>query len=69
MIEKIMKTLIVTPESEKDLKFLKTLLKKLGYRVQELSEEELEDTVLLHAMVSEKKEDYVSEEEISDALK
>jgi len=28
MIGKIMKTLIVTPESEKDLTFLKTLLKK-----------------------------------------
>jgi len=64
-----MKTLIVTPEDEKDLTFLKTLLKKLGYRVQELSEEELEDAVLLHEMVSEKKEDYVSEKKIFDALK
>jgi hypothetical protein len=64
-----MKSLVITPKNEEDLRFLKSLFKKLGYDSKELSEEELEDAGLLYAMVSEKKETYVSEDEVMDALK
>jgi len=64
-----MKSLVITPKNEEDLRFLKSLIKKLGYDSKELSEDELEDAGLLHAMVSEKKENYVSESEVMDALK
>lgn len=64
-----MKSLVITPENEEDLRFLKSLFKKLGYSSRELSEEELEDAGLVYAMVSEKKGKYVSEDEVMDALK
>jgi hypothetical protein len=64
-----MKSIVVTPKNSADLKFLKSLFKKLGYSTKELSEEELEYAGLLNSMVSEKKEDYVSEKEVLDALK
>ena len=50
-----MKSLVITPKNEEELRFLKSLIKKLGYSSIELSEEELEDAGLLYAMVSEKK--------------
>jgi hypothetical protein len=64
-----MKTLIVTPDNDRELQFLKELLGKLGYPVQELTQEEAEDGGLLTAMVREKKEDYVSEEEVRQELR
>jgi hypothetical protein len=64
-----MKSIVVTPKNSEDLKFLKSLFKKLGYSTKELSEEELENAGLLNSMVSEKKEDCVSEKEVLDALK
>lgn len=64
-----MNSIVITPKNKDELDFLKSLLKKLGYQTKELSDEELEDAGLLHSMVSEKKEDYVSEDEVSDALK
>ncbi|MDP4267143.1 MAG: hypothetical protein Q8880_06890 [Bacteroidota bacterium] len=64
-----MKTLIVTPKNEKDFNFLTELLKKLGYGTKVLYEDEKEDIGLLKAMIEEKKEDYVSEDEIKKALK
>jgi len=64
-----MKSLVITPKNKEDLLFLKSLFKKLGYDSKELSEEELEDAGLLYAMVSEKKGNYVSEDEVMDALK
>jgi len=64
-----MKSIVVTPKNKEELRFLKSLLKKLGYETKELSEEELEDAGLLYAMVSEKKEEYVSDQEVMDALK
>jgi len=64
-----MKSLIITPKNEEESGFVKTLLKKLGYTVTELSEEEIEDAHLLHLMVSEKKEDYASESALLDAFK
>lgn len=54
---------------EEESRFVKSLLKKLGYPVTELSDEDLEDAHLLHLMVSEKKEDYISESDVLDALK
>jgi hypothetical protein len=64
-----MKSIVITPKNSEDLKFLKSLFKKLGYSTKELSQEELENAGLLNSMVSEKKEDYVSEKEVLDALK
>jgi len=64
-----MKSIVITPKNKEELRFLKSLLNKLGYEPKELSEEELEDAGLLYSMVSEKKEEYVSEQEVLDALK
>ncbi len=64
-----MNSIVVTPKNKEELRFLKSLLKKLGYETKELSDEELEDAGLLYSMVSEKKEDYVPEHEVMDALK
>jgi hypothetical protein len=63
-----MKSIVVTPSNENDFLFLKNLLNKLGYDSQILYEEEKEDFALLKAMVAEKKEEYVSENEIMKAL-
>jgi hypothetical protein len=63
-----MKTLIVTPKDEKDFEFLSSLLKRLGYSTKVLYDDEKEDLGLLKAMLEEKKEDYVPEEEIMKAL-
>jgi len=63
-----MKTIIITPQDEKDFEFLSSLLKKLGYGTLVLSDEDKEDIALLKAMLQEKKEDYVSEDEIYKAL-
>jgi len=64
-----MKSLVITPENEKDLEFLKSLMVKLGYSISELSEEDMEDMGLLRAMVQEKKAEYVSEKDVRKALK
>ncbi len=64
-----MKSLVITPENEKDLEFLKSLMIKLGYSISELSEEDMEDMGLLRAMVQEKKAEYVSEKDVRKALK
>lgn len=64
-----MKTLVVTLDNEKELRFLKKLLDKLGYSVRELTEDEAEDIGLLAAMVRERKGEYVTEQEVRKALK
>ena len=64
-----MKSLVITPKNEEDLRFLKSLTKNIGYDSKELTEDELEDAGLLYAMVSERKENFVSEDEVTDALK
>ncbi len=64
-----MNSIVITPKNKDELRFLKSLLKKLGYQAKEITDEELEDAGLLASMVSEKKEDYVSEEEVMKALK
>lgn len=64
-----MNSIVVTPKNKEELRFLKSLLKKLGYETKELSDEELENAGLLYSMISEKKEDYVPEQEVLNALK
>ena len=64
-----MKTLIVTPKSENDFRFLSELLNKLGFDSKVLYDEDKEDMGLLKLMLEEKKEDYVDESEIRRALK
>jgi hypothetical protein len=64
-----MKTIVITPDNEKDFLFLKALLKKLGYEANILYDEEKEDLGLLKAMLKEKKGDYVPEEEIVKVLR
>ena len=63
-----MKSLVITPENEKDLEFLRYLMVKLGYSISELSEEDMEDMGLLRAMVQEKRAEYVSEKNVRKAL-
>jgi hypothetical protein len=64
-----MEALVITPKGKSDLGFLRTLLEKLDYSVEELTEEDIEDLALLKAMVTEKKGEYVAEEDIKKALK
>ena len=61
-------TLIVIPQDEKDIKFHSTLLKKPGYGEMVLYDNEKEEMGLLKAMLEEKKDDYVPEDEIHKAL-
>jgi hypothetical protein len=64
-----MKSLIVKIDDDKNFEFMKLLVQKLGYKVQELTEEETEDLGLLKSMVGEKRGDYASEKQIRKALK
>lgn len=61
-------TLLITVKDQQDMDFLKALLTKLGYDINEISTEDVEDAMLLKLMVSEKKEDYISKDDILDAL-
>lgn len=63
-----MKTLIVTPKDEKDFEFLSSLLARLGYGAKVLYDDEKEDMALLKAMLEEKKEEYLPEDDILKAL-
>lgn len=63
-----MNKLVITPDNEKDLTFLKQLLARLGYNANEITEEELEDAVLLEEMVKAKEGDYVDESVIRNEL-
>ncbi len=63
-----MKNLLITPKNEEEFTFLKELLQKLGYDTRILYSEEQEDEALIEAMLNEKKEDYVPEDEIFKAL-
>jgi hypothetical protein len=64
-----MKTILITPPTEKDFEFISDLLEKLGYDTRLLSEEDKEDYALLRSMLREKSGDYVSEDEVNEALK
>ncbi len=63
-----MKSIIITPTTDKDLEFLSSLIQKLGYEAQILDDEEKEDFELLKNMLQDRKGDYVSDQEISEAL-
>lgn len=63
-----MNKLVITPDNEKDLTFLKQLLDRLGYQANEITEEELEDAVLLEEMVKAKEGNYVDESVIRNEL-
>lgn len=63
-----MKSIIITPPNAKDFEFLSDLIKKLGFDSQILDEEEQEDYALLKNMVQDRKGDYVSDEEVTQAL-
>lgn len=64
-----MNSIVITPKNKDELRFLRLLLKKLGYKTKEITDSELEDAGLLASMVSEKNEDYVSEEEVMKGFK
>lgn len=64
-----MKSVITTSKNIAVFRFIKSILKKMGYKRNELLDEDHEDTCLIFSMVSKKKEDYVSEKEVLDALK
>ncbi|HBB92385.1 MAG TPA: hypothetical protein DC042_11875 [Bacteroidales bacterium] len=63
-----MKSILITPTNNKDLKFLSTLLSKLGFKTRILDSIEKEDDALLKNMIRERKGDYVSDDEIDAAL-
>jgi hypothetical protein len=63
-----MKSIIVTPVKDKDLKFLSALLTKLGYKPHVLDQQEKEDYALLKNMLEDRKGDYVTEDEINEIL-
>ena len=63
-----MKSILITPDSEEDYKFLQDLLKKLGYNPHVMYDNDKEELGLLKAMLKEKKGEYVSEEEVNKAL-
>lgn len=63
-----MKTIIITPTTDKDIEFLSDLLRKLGYEALVLDEEEKEDYALLKNMLQERKGDYVPDDEINEVL-
>ena len=63
-----MKTLIVTPKDKKDFEFISSLLKRLGYGTKVIYDDEKEDLGMLKAMLEEKKEEYIPEDEIFKAL-
>jgi len=63
-----MKRLILSPENEQELTFLKQLLDKMGVKTEELTEEDIEELGLLRAMEEGKKGDYIEENEIRKTL-
>jgi hypothetical protein len=63
-----MKSLVITPKSENEFKFLSDLLKKLGVGTSTLSEDELEDVGISKLMKSVDKTKKVSRNEIFKKL-
>ena len=63
-----MDTLLVKPSSQAELKLLRQLLKKMNIPAELLSEEGLENQLLLKAMDQERSGTFVSEEEVMKAL-
>ena len=63
-----MNTIVIRPQNDNDSKFLLDLLTRLGYHPLVMDDEDLEDFVLLKAMLNKKDEDYVGEDEILKVL-
>ena len=59
-----MKSIIITPKNQSELKFISKLLKKHGISARILSEDIKEDIGLSKLMDEVDKEDFVSEQEI-----
>jgi hypothetical protein len=64
-----MKSIVITPKNESELKFVSELLKKLGISSRVLSEEQKEDIGLLILMNEANRNDLVSEEEVMAKLR
>ena len=64
-----MKSIVITPRNQSELKFVTELLKKLGISTRVLSDEEKEDIGLSILMNEARTDELVSEEEIMDKLK
>lgn len=63
-----MKSIVITPKSQSELKFVSELLGKLGISSKVLSEETKEDIGLSILMNEAKTDELVSEKEIMDKL-
>jgi hypothetical protein len=63
-----MKSIVITPKDQSELKFISELLKKLGVSTRIMSDELKEDIGLSILMNEVDKNDFVSEEEIMDKL-
>ena len=63
-----MKSLLLTPESEADLKLLLALAKKMGVASRTLSEDEQEDLGLARAIDAGRKTPLVSRDAVSQLL-
>ena len=64
-----MTTLVLKSNSEKDIKTLTYLAKKLGMIVTSASEEELEDKAMINAIDEGRKKGYVNRSVIMKTLK
>ncbi len=63
-----MKSLVITPKDNNELKFVADLLKKLGVNAAAIDREELEDIALAALMKKEATGKLVSEAEVMKAL-
>ncbi|MGB3588558.1 MAG: hypothetical protein WBA23_18570 [Tunicatimonas sp.] len=63
-----MDTLLVKPSNKAELTLLRQLLKKMNIAAEILSEEDLEDQLLLKAMDEKRSGSFVSEEEVMKEL-
>ena len=64
-----MKSLIISPKSKEELKFLENLLTKLGVSTKALTEEEIEDAGLSLLMKDADRKKKVSKEVVMRKLK
>ena len=65
----IMKSMVITPKSQTEFKFINDLLKKLGIVTATMTEEELEDIGLSKMLKAVDKTKKVSKESIMQKLK
>jgi hypothetical protein len=63
-----MKSIVITPKNQSELKFVAELLKKLGISSRILSEEQKEDIGLSILMNESNRDDLVTEKEVMDKL-